>query len=173
MRKYFHLLIGMLVLGAIDISHAQTDNATRPSPAVQVSGQLQDASITIHYSAPSVKGRSVWGDLVPYGKVWRTGANEATTFETDKDLMIQDQKLPAGKYALFTIPGETEWTWIFNSEWDQWGAYKYDPSKDVLRVTTKPQSSPVFNEQLRFDVSEEKVTLFWENLSVSFSDEKR
>jgi hypothetical protein len=114
-----------------------------------------------------VKGRTIWGDLVPYGKVWRTGANEATTIETNKDIMIQGQKLPAGKYALFTIPGETEWTWIFNSVWDQWGAYKYDGSKDVLRITTKPQKSPVFHEQLRFDITNEKISLAWENLLIS------
>jgi hypothetical protein len=71
---------------------------------------------------------------VPYGKVWRTGANEATIFETTGDLVINGQKLPAGKYGLFTVPGEKEWTIIFNSVWDQWGAFKYDASRDVLRI---------------------------------------
>jgi len=147
---------------------AQGDAATRPSPPLEQKGKLQDAQVMINYSAPSVKGRTIWGDLVPYGKVWRTGANEATTFETDKDIMIQDQKLPAGKYALFTIPGESEWTWIFNSQPDQWGAYKYDESKDVLRVKSVAQPSPVFHEQLKFDTGGDKVTLYWENLQVSF-----
>ncbi len=147
---------------------SQTDKATRPSPPVEVKGVINEVSVTINYSAPSVKGRTIWGDLIPYGKVWRTGANEATTFETDKELVIHDQKLPAGKYALFTIPGEVEWTWIFNSVWDQWGAYKYDETKDVLRIKTIPQKSSVFNEQLRFEIVDDWVSLYWENLLVSF-----
>ena len=155
--------------GLSSAAFAQGETATRPSPPVEQKGKYQDAKIVIDYSAPSVKGRTIWGDLVPYGKVWRTGANEATTFETDKDIMIQDQKLPAGKYALFTIPGEKEWVWIFNSVPDQWGAYKYDESKDVIRVKSVAQQSPVYHEQLRFDTGGgEKVTLYWENLQVSF-----
>ncbi|MBK9103119.1 MAG: DUF2911 domain-containing protein [Saprospiraceae bacterium] len=144
----------------------QVDKSTRPSPPVQISDSLLDARVTISYSAPSVKGRTIWGDLVPYGKVWRTGANEATTFETDKDIILQGQKLPAGKYALFTIPGKEEWTWIFNTVWDQWGAFKYDATKDVLRITSTPQASPVFNEQLRFEITGDHIQLHWENLSV-------
>jgi hypothetical protein len=164
--------LSVLLIAAFSViasaSFAQGDKATRPSPPVEQKGKYQDANIVINYSAPSVKGRTIWGDLVPYGKVWRTGANEATTFETDKDIMIQDQKLPAGKYALFTIPGEKEWVWIFNSVPDQWGAYKYDESKDVIRVKAMAQPSPVFHEQLRFDTGGNKVTMYWENQQVSF-----
>ncbi|HSF88866.1 MAG TPA: DUF2911 domain-containing protein [Saprospiraceae bacterium] len=165
--NFFSLLCIAGLSLVVSVANAQTDKSTRPSPPVEIKDKIQGASVAINYSAPSVKGRTIWGDLVPYGKVWRTGANEATTFETDKDIMIQGQKLPAGKYALFTIPGETEWTWIFNSVWDQWGAYKYDESKDVLRVKAVPQKSPVFNEQFRIDIADEKVTLSWENLQVS------
>ena len=147
---------------------AQADKSTRPSPPMEVKGKLQGAQVNISYSSPSVKGRTIWGDLVPYGKVWRTGANEATTFETDKDIVIHDQKLPAGKYALFTIPGETEWTWVFNSVWDQWGAFKYDQAKDALRVKAKPEKSTVFNEKMKFDIKDKMVTLSWENLMVGF-----
>lgn len=166
MNFFFMLCIAAFSL-VTSASNAQSDKAGRPSPPVELKQTLQGANVTINYSAPSVKGRTIWGDLVPYGKVWRTGANEATTFETDKDIMIQDQKLPAGKYALFTIPGETEWTWIFNSAWDQWGAYKYDESKDVLRVKSMAKSSPVFHEQLKFDIAKERVSLNWGNLEVS------
>jgi len=150
------------------VGYTQTDKTTRPSPPVEIKGAIQEVNVTISYSAPSVKGRTIWGDLVPYGKVWRTGANEATTFETDKELILHDQKLPAGKYALFTIPGKEEWIWVFNSVWDQWGAYKYDESKDVLRIKTIPQQSSVFNEQLRFEIADDRVSLYWENLLVSF-----
>jgi hypothetical protein len=161
------LLTGIFTLTAL-AGYAQTDKSTRPSPPVEVKGVIQEVNITISYSAPSVKGRTIWGDLVPYGKVWRTGANEATTFETDKDLVIQDQPLPAGKYALFTIPGKEEWIWVFNSVWDQWGAYKYDEAKDVLRIKATPQKSPVYNEQLKFEITEGRVSLYWENLDVRF-----
>lgn len=147
----------------------QSDKSARPSPFVEVKGNFEEADLAIEYSSPAVKGRSIWGDLVPYDKVWRTGANEATTFETDKELNLGGEQLPAGKYALFTIPGESEWTWIFNQVWDQWGAFKYDPSKDVLRVTVAPESSPVFYEHLTFVIEENAVSLNWENLKVSLN----
>lgn len=168
MKSYSLTFIYLVFLSVLSTNgNAQADKSTRPSPPMEIKGKLQDAQVSISYSSPSVKGRTIWGDLVPYGKVWRTGANEATIFETDKDIIIQDQKLPAGKYALFTIPGETEWTWVFNSEWEQWGAYKYDESKDVLRINTVPQKSAVNNEQLRFEIVDDKVMLYWENLMIS------
>lgn len=169
MKLYLHILTGFLLTFCIsNVTLAQTDKSTRPSPPMEAKGTYNDVQVTINYSSPSVKGRKIWGDLVPYGKVWRTGANEATTFETNKDLKIQGLTLPAGKYGLFTIPGEKEWTWIFNSVWEQWGAYKYDESKDVLRVKSTPQPSPVFHEQMTFHVDKGQVSLYWENLSVSF-----
>ena len=137
-----------LLLSLLCLHRQTTDHA--PQSTVEVNGhypRCHRSPLTILHRLS--KDGLIWGDLVPYGKVWRTGANEATTFETDKDIMIKEQKLPAGKYALFTIPGETEWTWIFNSVWDQWGAYKYDESKDVLRVKSTPESSSVFHEQLK------------------------
>ncbi len=168
MKSYSLTFICLVFLSVLSTNgNAQADKSTRPSPPMEIIGKLQDAQVSISYSSPSVKGRNIWGDLVPYGKVWRTGANEATTFETDKDLVIHDQKLPAGKYALLTIPGETEWTWIFNAVWDQWGAYKYDESKDVLRINTVPQKSSINNEQLRFEIVDDKVMLYWENLLIS------
>lgn len=168
MKSYSLTFICLVFLSALSTnSNAQADKSTRPSPPMEIKGKLQDAQVSISYSSPSVKGRTIWGDLVPYGKVWRTGANEATIFETDKDIIIQDQKLPAGKYALFTIPGETEWTWVFNSVWDQWGAYKYDESQDVLRINTISQKSSINNEQLRFEIADDKVSLYWENLLIN------
>jgi hypothetical protein len=169
MKSYVHLFMGLcLTMSIVNSAIGQTDNSTRPSPPMEAKGTFLGAQVAINYSSPSVKGRAIWGDLVPFGKVWRTGANEATTFETDKDLMIQGQKLPAGKYGLFTIPGETEWTWIFNSVWEQWGAYKYDESKDVLRIKSISKPSPVYHEQMTFLLEKDKVSLYWENLSVSF-----
>ncbi|MEJ0056156.1 MAG: DUF2911 domain-containing protein [Bacteroidota bacterium] len=100
---------------------AQEDKAARPSPPAQVSKKTSNATVTINYGQPSVKGRKIFGSLEPYGKVWRAGANEATTFEVDKDVKIEGQSLPAGKYGFFAIPDEKEWTIIFNKVPNQWG----------------------------------------------------
>lgn len=163
------LLVMSLFLSAVAFQNvdAQENLAARPSPPAVARGQVGDAALVINYSQPAVKGRVIWGELVPYGKVWRTGANEATVFETNADIMIAGKTLPAGKYGLFTIPGEKEWTLIFNSEWDQWGAYKYDAAKDVLRVTAVPAKSLSFNERMQFEVSDGNVVLLWENLQVT------
>jgi hypothetical protein len=157
-----------MTLSPLTLLTAQEDKMTRPSPPVEVEVEVGDFHIKINYSSPAVKGRSIYGGLVPYGKVWRTGANEATVFETSADVTIDGNKLPAGKYGLFTIPGEKEWVIIFNSVWDQWGAYKYDETKDVLRVSVKPEASKAFHERMKFDISDHVVSLLWENTKVSF-----
>jgi hypothetical protein len=141
----------------------------RQSPAAKATGKAGNANITITYSQPSVKGRKIWGDLVPYGKVWRTGANEATTFEVDNNVKVEGQALPKGKYALFTIPGESEWTVIFNKTPDQWGSFRYKQEDDALRVKVKPSKAPAFTEMMTFNVANDgKVVLAWENLQVPF-----
>src|SRR3977135_4309901 len=114
----------VLTLAAMFLSSAiwaQGDKSNRPSPPATASGKVNGATITINYGSPSVKGRQIWGSLVPYDKVWRAGANEATIFETDKDIKVEGKPLHAGKYSLYAIPGEKEWTIIFNSETGQWG----------------------------------------------------
>ncbi len=149
---------------------AQDDKSKRPSPPAEVKQMVEQTTVQINYSQPAVKEREVWGGLVPYGKIWRTGANEATTFEVSDDVKIEGQSLPAGKYALFTIPDKEEWTIIFNSEAGQWGAYNYDVDKDVLRVKVKPVKSPKFMERMTFDISKKgKVSLMWENIEVAFN----
>ncbi len=138
------------------------------SPPAKASGKAGNANITISYSQPSVKGRVIFGDLVPYGKVWRTGANEATVFETDSDIMVEGKKLAVGKYALFTIPGEKSWTIIFNKTWNQWGSFKYKEEDDVLKVEVKPQAAPM-TEMMTFSIANNKVKLMWEKTAVEFS----
>jgi len=165
-NSYFTLITMFILCLMTSIAGAQTDKSARPSPPAEVSSTVHGANLKIAYSSPSVKGRVIWGDLVPYGKVWRTGANEATVFETDKDIKINGEKLAAGKYALFTIPGEKEWVFIFNAVWDQWGAFKYDQAKDVLRVTAKPMTSTQFNEQMKFEIKDKMIALSWEKLTV-------
>jgi len=150
---------------------AQADKSTRPSPPATASGKVQGATITIDYSSPAVKGRKIWGDLVPYDKVWRAGANEATIFQTDKDIQVEGKTLAAGKYSLYIIPGEKEWTIIFNSATGQWGINRdgsttEDPAKDVLRVTVKPKKSATANERLMYTVNDKGFSLLWENLEV-------
>src|SRR6188768_4545868 len=95
------------------------------SPQATATGKIGAANVKIVYCQPSARGRKIMGGLVPYGEVWRTGANEATTIEFDKPVKIEGKDLPAGKYALFTIPNEKEWTIIFNKDVKQWGAFNY------------------------------------------------
>ncbi|HEX9493978.1 MAG TPA: DUF2911 domain-containing protein, partial [Thermoanaerobaculia bacterium] len=129
--------------------------------------------ITITYSRPGVKGRQIWGALVPYDKVWRTGANEATTIAFSDDVTINGQPLPKGTYSLHTIPGKDQWTIVFNNTANQWGSFNYDPAKDALRVTAKPHGDE-FHEWLTFeipDVSPDSATVAikWANLAVPFT----
>jgi hypothetical protein len=153
---------------------AQGDKSKRPSPPATASGKVKDATITISYSSPAVKGRKIWGDLVPYDKVWRAGANEATIFETDKEIKVEGKSLPAGKYSLYAIPGEKEWTIILNSATGQWGINRdgtttEDPAKDVVRVMVKPMKSASLAEHLLFTVDKKGFALVWENLKVPVS----
>ncbi len=140
----------------------------RPSPLKMTTGMIDGVRITINYGSPAVKGRQIWGALVPYNEVWRTGANEATNIEFSKDVIIEGQELKAGKYGLFTIPGESEWTIIFNSVWDQWGAYDYDASKDVLRIKVSPRTHEPLAERLDFVIGKDGISLVWEKLEVPF-----
>jgi hypothetical protein len=157
------LLVGILVS---TYSWAQDAPAKPLSPPDSTSGKVGDATISVKYSSPSVKGRKVWGELVPYGKVWRAGANEATTFTTDKDIKVEGKALPAGTYSLFTIPMQDEWIIIFNKVPKQWGAFKYDEKQDALRVKVKPRKAPIMTERLVYDVTPQGLVLRWENLEV-------
>ena len=136
------------------------------SPPAKATGKIGDANITIDYSSPSVKGRQIFGGLEPYGKVWRAGANKATTFETDKAITVEGKPLPAGKYAFFVIPTESDWTVIFNKTSDQWGAFRYDQAQDALRVSVKPKKSATLTEQLAYKVNNDGVVLQWENVEL-------
>ncbi|MDQ2864407.1 MAG: DUF2911 domain-containing protein [Bacteroidota bacterium] len=163
--------VGLLMSSLI---FAQGDKSKRPSPPATATGTINGATITIDYSSPAVKGRKIWGDLVPYNAVWRTGANEATTFTTSKEIKVEGKSLPAGKYSLYTIPGEKEWVFIFNSQTGQWGikndgSATEDPAKDVLRVTVKSKKSAALNEHMKFVVNKSGFALEWENLTVPVS----
>ena len=127
--------------------------------------------ITVTYSRPGVKGREIFGGLVPYGKVWRTGANQATQFAVTTDVEIEGKKLPAGTYSLHTIPGPNEWTVIFNKDAGQWGSFSYDEAKDALRVTIKPEKAAHSAEWMEFHfpkVSTDSATLMlrWADVAI-------
>jgi hypothetical protein len=134
----------------------------KPSPAKVAEGTAAGSKITINYSSPAVKGRTIWGDLVPMGQVWRAGANEATTFTTSKDITIQGQKLPAGTYGFFIIPNEGESTFIFNKVAKQWGAFDYDAKQDVLRVNVPSGQGSSMEERLVYEIKPDGFEVRWE-----------
>ncbi len=169
MKKKISLLVVMLVAIFSVTTFAQKDKASRPSPPAKTEGAVDGAKIVIEYSTPFVKGRKIFGGLESYGKVWRTGANEATTFDIDKNIKVEGKELPKGKYALFTIPGENEWTIIFNKTSNQWGAYDYKEADDALRVTVKPGKTDKLVEQFNIAVEGNKVVIRWENTQVAFA----
>jgi hypothetical protein len=138
------------------------------SPKETLTATVGGAKTTIVYCRPSSRGRKMIGGNEPYGTVWRTGANEATTIEFSKNVKIEGKELPAGKYALFTIPNEKEWTIIFNKENDQWGAYNYRESKDALRVKVKAAKPTEFVETFTISPETDKIILKWENTQVEF-----
>jgi hypothetical protein len=140
------------------------------SPAAEAHGMLGQAHATVKYAQPAVKGRNVWaGNLAPYSKVWRTGADNATTLELDKDVKIEGKALAAGKYSLFTIPGEKEWTIIINKNAAQWGAYSYKEAEDVLRVSVPAGKAKNFVERFTIAIDNSTMNLSWENVSVNVS----
>jgi len=135
--------------------HEQTEGQAKPkSPRMAAMANIGDNHVHIDYSAPSVRGRQIFGGLVAYGDVWVTGAHSATSISFSKDVLLEGQLIPKGKYALFTIPGEEEWVVIINSNWDMHLADDYDVKEDIMRITLKPEvlESPV--EQLLFEVEE-------------------
>ncbi|WP_339925645.1 DUF2911 domain-containing protein [uncultured Cyclobacterium sp.] len=147
----------LLMLSVAFMSNAQK----KASPAKTAEGTINDAKITVNYSSPGVKGRTIFGDLVPLGKVWRAGANEATIFETSKDIEIEGKKLSAGKYSFFIIPGENSSTFIFNKQTGQWGT-KYDESQDALRVSVGSSQTNSLTENLVYNVLEDGLEVKWE-----------
>lgn len=149
----------------------QDDKSKRPSPPALAKETIASGAIvTIDYSQPSVKGRTIGKDLEPMaGKVWRTGANEATVFEVSQAVKVEGKDLPAGKYALFTIANEGEWTIIFNKTWKQGGAFNYKEADDALRVKVKPGKAEQFAEKMTFIVDKNgTVSLLWGDIKVNF-----
>ncbi len=168
------LLVSAMIASTSLKAQDTEDKSKRPSPPAQVSQKITSgATVSIDYSQPSVKGRTIGKDLEPMeGKVWRTGANEATVFETDKDLTIDGKTLPAGKYGLFTIFNGDAATVIFNKISKQWGAFKYNEADDALRVKANVETASAPSEKMTFTISPEgKVDLMWGDKKMEFSVE--
>ncbi len=153
----------------------ETDNSIFPklSPQSTVSQTVGTTTVSVEYHRPQVRGRKIWGELVPFGQVWRTGANEATTIKFSDPVKVNGQPVPAGTYALFSIPGPEQWTLILNKRARQFGAFEYQPKDDLLRFVVKPKAVKEFSEWLTYEVypasrSSAYVDLYWEKMRVSF-----
>jgi len=134
-----------------------------PSPRMEAKGVADGVNVVVDYGSPGVKGRKIWGDLEKYGKVWRAGANETTSIWFDKNVYINNQPLDSGKYALFIIPNENEdWVVVLNRDWDEWGAFSYDPAEDVLRLNVAPQWQDQIQERLQYSVEGGSLIFAWE-----------
>ena len=181
------LVLGLALVMALPFDSQAQDKKVRPSLKASVSQTIGiDTEVTIVYSRPGVKGRKIWGELVPWGLIpgnkysdnkpfpWRAGANENTTFQVSNDVKINGNNLPAGKYSLHMVPSEDgEWTVIFNTVNDGWGSYKYDESKDALRIMVKPVEAPN-KEWLQYGFNElagnsAVACMHWEKVKIPFT----
>ncbi len=160
--------IQLLFIALVTVTFVNAQNKPA-SPAASATGKINGASISINYSSPSVKERVIWGELVPFNKIWRAGANAATTIETDKDLTIEGKKLPTGKYSFFVIPNEKECVLIFNKVAKMSGTSNYNEKEDQLRVSVKPQISDSSNESLVYTINKNSIVLSWEKWNIPFS----
>lgn len=173
-KQFLVMTIFIYLMISIDILMAQMD-LPRPSPKASVSQTIGITDVEITYCRPGVKGRTIWGELVPYDQMWRTGANEATTISFSTNVMIDGYKLGKGKYSFFTIPSNGNWTLVFNKKTGLWGTGGYDKADDALRIEVKPESAE-FKERMMFYFTELKdnsarVVLHWEKLKVYFDVE--
>ena len=174
MKKQIYLYLCVLLMLSISIM-AQDFRTPRPSPDATVSQYVGITKITIDYSSPGVKDRKIWGELVPYGKIWRTGANEVTSITFSDPAKVNGNELPAGTYGIHTIPGENEWEIIFSKDTKVDDPMTYDEKKDALRIKVKPESNS-FTERMAFTITDmtnnsANVNLIWEKLRVPFKVE--
>lgn len=168
MKRSITALIAMV---AIAVSAQAQLELPQPSPPAEIEQVVGLTEIEISYSSPAVRDREIFGGLVPYDKLWRTGANKATTISFSRDVEVEGMPLPAGTYSLFTIPGENEWTVIFNKETELWGTGNYDETKDALRVNVIPQDHDEFVERMRilvedFTNTSARISIEWADVAV-------
>lgn len=169
----YKALIAVLVLCTISLqSMAQEELKPRPSPLSMVTMKYKNSYVKVTYGRPHKKGREIFGALVPYGQVWRTGANEATEITLTADMMIGKDKLEAGTYTIFTIPGKERWTVIFNKDLGQWGAYNYNEKADAVRIEVLSQQDDKnlwepFTIEFDQSNSQANMLMMWERTKIS------
>lgn len=166
-RFAFVFILMLSIISVLPGMAQRGDDTERKSKNGKTEGIIDGVNVTLEYGRPNVKGREIWGGLVPFDKIWRTGADEATTISFDKDVNVGGQKLAAGTYSLFTVPGLDKWTIIFNKVAKQWGAFRYDKDQDALRVDVKPAEAE-HTEAMLFEIKGNKIVLRWEKLAVPF-----
>lgn len=169
MNKAFRLfIVFLLIVTVVPLMAERGDDTNRKSKNGMAEGTWDGVEVKVEYGRPQVRGRAIYGDLIAFDKIWRTGADEATVITFSKDVMIAGNKVPAGSYSLFTIPTKGPWTVILNKVAKQWGAYKYDQAQDVLRFKVKPSKiDPI--EELTFEVNGGRVKFSWETIGFAFT----
>jgi hypoxanthine phosphoribosyltransferase len=173
MKSKAKLLILFVVFISIGNLTAQQIQMPQASPAALISQKVGLSDVSVEYSRPSMRGRKIFGELVPYGEVWRTGANAATILTFSTDVKIEGNDVPAGSYALYSIPGKTEWTMILSSNTKLWGAVGYSNADDVLRFKVKPGKTGQKYETMEInfvDITDtgSTIALKWESTRVKF-----
>ena len=185
MKNIFYIL---LIISVSACNEAENGKNEQPSATAQPEGTtpksipsetkkwVGNTDIKINYTAPAVRGRVIWGALVPYDKVWVTGAHKATTLEIGKTFRVGNKQIPAGRYGLFTIPGKDEWIVIINKNWDQHLADEYSTAEDVQRIRVKPIQQAEITERLKYEIDQTgertaNIIVSWEKLSIKFAVE--
>lgn len=173
MQKRIGMFSAVCLVSALLATQAscQQDKSSRPSPPAQAKCDLGGKSVTVDYSSPRAKGRKIFGDLVPYGQVWRAGANEATVFATNTDLNVGGTTVPAGSYTIFTVPDQSSWKLVISKKTGEWGTAYPGPSNDLARIDMKADKTPSFVENftIAFDKGGNGCTMRmeWENTRAS------
>lgn len=173
MRNTATLLTLIFLFVGLSEMKAQQIQMPQASPSAQISQKVGLTDVTIEYSRPSMRGRKIFGELVPFGQVWRTGANAATVLTFSTEVKVEGKSLPAGSYALYSIPGKSTWTVILSKNTKLWGAVGYDASDDVMRFTVKPGKTGQKYETMEInfvDISDTgaSIALKWENTRIKF-----
>jgi len=155
-----------------EIAEQAEADTLKGSLKAEAHGKIGSANVKIMYHSPAVRDRVVWGGLVPFDRVWVTGAHSATSLQTDQELALGGKKLPAGKYAIFTIPGKKEWQFIINKNWQQHLADNYSDKEDLIRITLKAENMPDNQERLRYQIltgsaDEGEIVMSWEKVKLS------
>ncbi len=170
----FHLILFTAIFFSIlHCGYGQEEIKPRLSPLEIVTVKYESTYVKVTYGRPHKKGRDVFGDLVPYSEIWRTGANEATEITVTKDVMINKRRLKAGTYTIFTIPQKDKWKVIFNSDLGQWGSYNYNPAKNVLEIDAPVSELDItyepFTIELQLEKNEAQLLMMWDKTQASFT----